>query len=52
MGNNVHGISGVAWKAKLLACKALDAGGWGLISKVVECIDFCRWADGADCLFV
>lgn len=42
VANNGRGISGAAWRSKILACKALDAGGWGLISKVVECIEFCR----------
>lgn len=36
-------MAGTAFKAKILACKALDAGGWGLISKVIECISVCRW---------
>ena len=46
VGNNKIGVAGTAFKASILACKALDAGGWGLISTVVECINFCRWVLG------
>lgn len=42
VGNNKAGVTGVGWRAQILACKALDAQGWGLISQVVECIDWCR----------
>jgi hypothetical protein len=42
VGNNGVGVTGVAWRARILACKALDASGWGLTSKVVECIQWCR----------
>lgn len=42
MGNNRLGVTGVAWRARILACKALDANGWGLVSSVVECIQWCR----------
>jgi subtilisin family serine protease len=37
-GNNGIGISGVNWRARLMALKALDANGNGLTSNVVEAI--------------
>ena len=61
VGNNGLGVTGVSWRAGILACKALDSTGWGLISKVVWCIEWCRcvcpragpavgWAAGCCCL--
>ena len=47
VGHNGIGVAGVALRARLLPCKALDASGWGMISKVVECISICRWAGAA-----
>lgn len=36
-------MAGISPRARILPCKALDANGWGLISKVIECISLCRW---------
>ena len=42
VGNNGRGVAGASPRARILPCKALDANGWGLISKVIECISLCR----------
>jgi hypothetical protein len=44
-------VTGVVWRAALLACKALDFSGYGLVSDVVVCIDWCRSA-AAPCRWV
>ena len=41
-GNNGTGISGVAWRVQLMACKFLDAAGNGFVSDAIECIDYAR----------
>lgn len=45
--NNNEGVAGVAWNAKILAVKAMDAEGGGFYSEVIDAI---RWAadNGAD----
>jgi subtilisin family serine protease len=42
VGNNGKGVSGVAWKAKLLACKIFNSGGGGSVSAAVACVDYAR----------
>ncbi len=40
VGNNAKGIAGVAWKAKLMGLRFLDAEGWGWVADAVQCIDY------------
>ena len=40
VGDNGIGITGVAWKVQLMACKFLDASGTGVISDEVAAIDY------------
>lgn len=40
--DNAKGVAGVAWRVKLMACKFLDAGGFGFNSDAVACIEFAR----------
>ncbi len=40
VGNNGRGVSGVAWRAQIMALKALDADGGGWYSDAIECIDY------------
>jgi outer membrane protein assembly factor BamB len=40
VGNNGTGISGVAWRVKIMALKGLAAGGTGATSDLVECINY------------
>lgn len=40
VGNNAKGIAGVAWKAKLMGLRFLDADGWGWVADAVQCIDY------------
>jgi probable HAF family extracellular repeat protein len=42
VGNNGKGVSGVAWKAKILACKLLDANGNGNLSDAITCLAYAR----------
>ncbi len=42
VGNNGIGISGVAWKVQLMACKFLDNTGDGDTSDAIRCIDYAR----------
>lgn len=42
VGNNGRGITGVAWKVKLMACKFLDFNGEGDTSDAIEAIDYAR----------
>jgi subtilisin family serine protease len=42
MGNNGKGITGVAWKVQLMACKCISAGGNGTESDLITCIDYAR----------
>lgn len=42
VGNNGLGISGVAWNARIMTCRFLDASGGGDISDAVTCIDYAR----------
>ena len=40
IGDNGVGITGVAWKVQLMACKFLDTSGTGVISDEVAAIDY------------
>ena len=42
VGNNGTGISGVAWRVQIMACKFLDATGNGFVSDAIECIVYAR----------
>ena len=46
MGGNAAGVVGVAWAARIMGCKFLDAGGSGSASDAITCIDYAR-AKGA-----
>lgn len=39
-GNNGIGISGIAWKLKIMPCKFLDRFGGGALSDLQECLDY------------
>jgi subtilisin family serine protease len=39
-GNNETGITGIAWNSKILPIKALDAGGYGVVSDLCESINY------------
>ena len=40
VGNNATGVTGVNWNARLLACKFLDASGFGTDAGAIECFDY------------
>lgn len=42
VGDNGRGITGVAWKVQLMACKFLDQRGEGYISDAIACLDYAR----------
>ncbi len=42
VGNNGRGVTGVAWKVQLMACKMLDEHGDGTISAAIQCLDYAR----------
>lgn len=42
VGDNAVGITGVAWRVRLMALKFIDAQGRGLLSDAVTCIDYAR----------
>jgi subtilisin family serine protease len=42
VGNNGVGVTGVAWRVRIMACKFIDSGGNGYISDAIACIDFAR----------
>lgn len=39
-GNNGKGVTGVAWRVRLMACKCLDSNGNGSDSTVIACLDY------------
>jgi subtilisin family serine protease len=41
-GNNGLGVTGVAWQARLMACKFLNPDGQGSISDAIECLEYAR----------
>ena len=42
VGNNGIGVSGVAWGAKIMALKFMDASGSGSLSDAIQAIDYAR----------
>ena len=40
VGSNGVGVSGVAWKVKIMPCKFLDSSGGGALSDLQECLDY------------
>lgn len=42
MGNNGVGVSGVAWRVKIMACRFLDGAGEGTLGDLIECLDYAR----------
>lgn len=42
VGDNGKGITGVAWKVQLMACKFLNYRGEGYISDAIACLDYAR----------
>ncbi len=42
VGNNGIGVSGVAWKVRMMACKFLDGTGSGSVLAAVYCLDYAR----------
>jgi subtilisin family serine protease len=42
VGNNGVGIAGVAWQAKIMACKFIDEAGDGTVSDAIACLDYAR----------
>jgi subtilisin family serine protease len=46
VGNNGKGVTGVAWRVQMMACKCLDSFGNGSDSTVVACVDYAL-ANGA-----
>jgi len=42
VGNNGKGGSGVAWNARIMACKFLASNGSGAISDAIKCIEYAR----------
>ena len=42
VGNNSRGVAGVAWKAKMMALKFLNASGSGSDSDAIVCMDYAR----------
>ena len=40
VGSNGVGVSGVAWKVKIMPCKFLDGSGGGALSDLQECLDY------------
>ena len=40
VGNNSKGIAGVNWSVKIMAVKALDAGGVGDIASIIEALNY------------
>ena len=42
VANNSKGISGVAWRVQIMACKFLDSDGKGALSDAIVCLDYAR----------
>lgn len=40
VGNNDLGVVGVNWVVRLMACKFLDAGGWGTLDGALACLEY------------
>jgi len=42
VGNNEAGVVGVNWSVSLMACKFLDAGGFGTTAGAIACLDYVK----------
>lgn len=42
-GNNAKGVAGVNWRAKIMACKWIDAYGAGWASDAIKCFEYTWW---------
>jgi subtilisin family serine protease len=42
VGNNEAGIVGVNWRVSLMACKFLDAGGFGTTAGAIACLEYVK----------
>lgn len=42
VGNNDKGVSGVAWRVQIMACKCFNNLGVGKVSDAVTCLDYAR----------
>lgn len=42
VGNNGKGVSGVAWRVQIMACKCFNNLGVGSVSDAVTCLDYAR----------
>lgn len=40
VGNNGQGITGVAWRTKILPVKFIHAGGWGTVAQLILALDW------------
>jgi subtilisin family serine protease len=47
VGNNTHGVVGLAFQSKIMAVKGLDDGGWGVLSNLAAAIEYAT-DNGAD----
>ncbi|MBI4685837.1 MAG: S8 family serine peptidase, partial [Nitrospirae bacterium] len=41
-GNNNIGVVGVNWDVKMMACKSLNADGYGYLDGILECLEYVR----------
>ncbi len=46
MGNNGKGVTGVAWRVQMMACKCFSSSGSSSDSAIIACMDYAR-ANGA-----
>ncbi len=42
VGNNGVGVTGIAWRVRLMACKFVDATGYGSVADALVCLDYAR----------
>jgi len=42
VGNNGIGVTGVAWRVQIMACKCFDKFGVGDVSSIVTCLEYAR----------
>ena len=42
MGDNGVGVTGVAWRVQLMACKFVDQSGYGSVGDALVCLDYAR----------
>jgi subtilisin family serine protease len=42
VGNNGKGVTGVAWRVQIMACKSFDNFGLGNLSATIACLDYAR----------